>query len=638
MNRDHFPFARLVAACVGAALLLGLTALPGRAAASLTQQISPVDVNVGDEVTVSISVLNGGAANVTLPPVDGLQLEGTSTSTNITFTNGALTSAVSQNFVLVPQRAGDFTIPAFDVHANDGQVLHAHEMKLHASGNGASGAPAGNPAPGSANGPVVFPSAPSDPNAPAPDNNAADLSGDNLRAPLGSDGRPARVFMVITPRTTDAYVGETIPLRIEFFIQMDALAQQDSLPTMKSNDFLMNDLSLRPQEDELTVSDVPYHRETWVTAISAPKVGDFPLQMVRDTYWMKNPQGIFSDPLGNFFGPNPGLTHANIPSNQLVIHVHPLPDEGQPPDFTGAIGQFRVAGNASPVTVNVGEPVYLDFDVSGEGNFDRVRCPSFAADPDWKSYTPSSKVTYSDESRTQGEKMFHQALIPQKGGALSLPQANFSYFDPAAKKYVTVPISLPSVTVTGAAPAPAAAPATAGDATAATGTAPAEAAALLPNRLEFGSLHSDLTPAFRQPWFWAVQAAALLAVVLAAPLLWLHSRRKRDETKAERASRRQSLRELEAAMTEAVQRDDAPAFFLAARRAVQVRWGAPFGLPPEAVTLPLIAEKDPALAERLTPLFSQADEVIYSGHAATGLDLADWERQVQAELQQFAPV
>ena len=97
--------------------------------------------------------------------------------------------------------------------------------------------------------------------------------------------------MLITPKTTDAYVGETIPMRIEFFIRMDSLYQQDSLPTINGSDFLMNDLSVRPAEDELMVSNQPYHRETWITAISAPKSGDFPLEMERDTYWVKNAPG-----------------------------------------------------------------------------------------------------------------------------------------------------------------------------------------------------------------------------------------------------------------------------------------------------------------------------------------------------------
>ena len=623
-------------------LLLALAFAPARGAASLTQRIEPTDVSVGDQVTVTISVLNGGGADVQLPRVDGLELQGTSTATNIMFTNGALSSSVSQIFTLMPDRAGDFTIPAFDVHVSGGQVLHAHEMKIHVvAGSNNVPAPANSPFPPApaqpqfpGNGPVVMPSSPGD-------QNTTDQSATSVQPPMGSDGRPAKVFMVIAPETTDAYVGQTIPMRIDFYIRLDSIAQQDSLPTIKGIDFLMNDLSVRPEEDEVNIGEETYHRETWRTAISAPKNGDFPLQMERDTYWTKDARGVFSDPLGNFFGPRPQLAHGNVPSNQLVMHIHALPDEGKPADFTGAIGQFQVAGNASPTTVNVGEPVYIDFSITGQGNFDHVRCPAPAPDPAWKTYVPTSKVTYDDgdESRTHGAKIFRQAAIPQKNGTLSLPSADFSYFDPATKKYVVLPINLPAVTVTGtpeaATPAPAVADSTGASSPA---TAAADNTGLSPNRLEFGSLRTDVTPSFLHPWYWLAQGVALLVVLLSIPLLLLSTRKKRDNARAERALRRRSLHELEEAMSLAVHNQDAAAFFSAARQALQLQWGAAWGLRPEAVTLPVIAGHDPELAARLAPLFDLADEVMYSGHATRAVDLVAWEQRVRDELRQLQPV
>ena len=183
---------------------------------------------------------------------------------------------------------------------------------------------------------------------------------------------------------------------------------------------------------------VPYHRETWVTAISAAKSGDLPFQMERDTYWAKTSRN-FSDPFGNLFFHRPDLEHQLVDSNPMLFHVHPLPLEGKPDNFTGAIGDLKVTGSAGPTSVTVGQPVTLHFSVSGEGNFDYVKCPSLPNDPAWKSYVPSSKIDYLDASHTQGVKNFEQAIIPQKNGTLPLPTASFSYFDPTTKKYVTVP-------------------------------------------------------------------------------------------------------------------------------------------------------------------------------------------------------
>ena len=87
-------------------------------------------------------------------------------------------------------------------------------------------------------------------------------------------------------------------------------------------------------------------------------------------------------------------------------------------------------------------------------------------------------------------------------------------------------------------------------------------------------------------------------------------------------------------MTDAVRRDDARAFFLAARRALQLRLGAQWGVAPESITLGEIRRRDPALAETVTGLFAQADEVLYSGRAAGKLDLAHWQRVARECLQE----
>ena len=620
------------AIALGLGFLLLVSDLQVSAAPILSQQIEPAEAGVGDEVGVTLTIKNGQASSLALPHVDGLQIAGSSTSTQLMFTNGTLTTASSQTFTIVPVRPGDFTIPSFDIHTDDGQLLHTAAMKLHVVAGG-NGMPAGNPSPPGGNGPVVLP--PTDASAPAPpseSNNAAAGDPDSaIKPPLDADGRPAKVFMLVTPKTTDAYVGETIPMRIEFFIRMDALAQQDSLPTIDGSDFLMNDLSVRPEEDELMLDNEPYHRETWITAIATARSGDFPLLMERDTYWAKENQNVFSDPLGNFFGTRPQLMHANVPSNRLVIHARALPDEGRPPDFTGAIGHFKIVGNASPFTADVGDPVYIDFSVSGEGNFNSVRSPTLVEDPLWKSYVPTSKITYNDESHTQGEKDFHQAIIPKRNGNLPLPAADFSYFDPTAKKYVTIPISLPIISVTGTPlPTPTAGPPELGGSSVAAMSSTAQTD-FLPNRLEFGWLRTNLVPAYRQPWFWLVQGALFAAVTFVALALVLASRRRRDDSALEKIQRQRSLRELEQAMSSAVQRGDAVSFFRAARQAVQLQWGAHWQVAPESVTLPLIAEHDPNLAEALAPLFNQADEIMYSREAQPSYDLAEWERRVRED-------
>jgi hypothetical protein len=634
----HSPFPPIFA---GKVLRLGffvaLGMLPCLGAATVKQQIDPPEVNVGDDVTVMIQVQNGAVTSIRLPSVDGLQLIGTNTMTNFVLENGAFSSMTRYIFGLRAVRPGDFTIPAFDLHTQDGQILHVQAMKLHVLGTSAAPDSSITPAPPPAaipspNGPVIMP--PPTPGVPDNAGNSADTTADNIHVPLDPDGRPAKVFMSVTPTTTDAYVGEAVPTRIEFYIRVDVLAAQDSLPTIKGSDFLMNNLSVRPNVDEAMVSGEAYRRETWVTAISAPKSGDFPFQMERDTYWMKPlPDNNNGDPFAMFFR-RPSLAHGNVGSNPLTFHIHSLPEEGRPANFGGAIGHFKVTGTAAPSAVTVGEPATLHFTISGEGNFDYVKCPSLTPDPDWKAYVPSSKIEYQEETHTQGIKTFEQAVIPQKNGSLPLPSASFSYFDPTTKQYVTVPVSLPTITVSGSAPALASAAPVGSDASAAVPVA-TPSSELVPNRVEIGSLHRSLTPLYRQPWFWVAQTALLLFLLAGLSFAFFRSRFAPDQMRAERVLRENSLQRQEDAMSNAVQRNDPQAFFLAARNAVQLRLGGQWRMKPEAITFAEVRERDPQLAEALEPLFRQTDEVVYSGgQTDSGLNLAQWELHVRKDLLQ----
>lgn len=645
-RREHFaskPVRRVSSfanrALRYAALFLALGTLPCLAAATLDQQINPPEANLGDAVTITFTLKNG-SGEIHLPAVDGLQVLGTSIANSFTFDNGTSTSSVTESFQVQPLRAGDFTIPAFNIHLSDGGTLHTQPMKLHVLGS-ANAPPPSNPA--SAPSPTVTAPAPLlpsppvfNPNGPVvmpPINNALNPPQDNastssptFNVPTESDGRPAKVFIVITPQTTEAYVGQAISMRIDFYLRLDVGYPQNSLPSIKGSDFLMNNLSIHFRQDELMVMNEGYHRDTWFTAISAPKSGDFPLQVERDTYWVKSNS---TTNFGMFTINHPQVAHELIPSNQLTIHVHPLPQEGRPANFTGAIGDLKVTGDAQPQTVAVGEPVTLRFAVSGTGNFDYVRCPSLPSDPAWKSYVPASKIEYQDESHTVGVKTFEQQIIPKQNGTLSLPQASFSYFDPSTKQYVTTPVPLPAITVTGSAASVPAATANADS----TSTAAPNPSALLPNRVVLGSLHPSLVSAYHRVWFWVIQAALLLALLLLVLVQFLRSRARSQDDSAQRLHQQNTLNQEKEAMSEAVRNGDARAFFIAARHVIQLQLGAEWRVQPEALTLAEIRQRDPALAETLEPLFAQTDEIVYSGQPSRDLDLAQWERRVRELLQ-----
>jgi len=635
---------RFASAIVRQACLLALTTISCLAAATITQQIDPPTANVGDPVMVTLTITGGTIGAIQLPEVDGLSHGGTSMQIKSGDEDGGTETAVVLNFALIPTRPGDFTLPGFDVHTQEGEVLHVKPMKLHVLANGnqqvvINPTPAQQPLPSNAAappaGPVVMPPANNAPPARA-NPNAPAASSDDSPLPHEKDGSLAKVFLLITPQTTNAYVGQAVAMDIYFFIRMDVAADQNSLPTIKGSDFLMNSFTTRGHGSAIILENEQYIREAWHTAISAPKSGDFPLSMERDTYWIKGYQNTtINSFFGGVFGRQAVLAHEMISSNQLTMHVLPLPEEGRPAHFTGAIGNFNVAGEAQPATVGVGEPVTLRFEVRGEGNFDYVRCPALADDPAWKTYTPRSGTNYLEESRRNAVKNFEQSVIPHVRGNVPLPACTFSYFNPDTKQYVTVPINLPQIVVTGSStPIAESAPDAGADVTSVAATPKGDE--FQPNRLEIGELQTSLIPAYRHAWFWAVQTALVALPVAGALMLFIRARNAPDAGLAARQMRERSVHAEEDAMSAAAGRNDALGFFIAARHAVQLQLGAQWSTPPEALTLGEIRRRDPQLAERMAPFFAQADEVIYSGRATPGLNLAEWDQRVRTELLQPA--
>jgi BatD DUF11 like domain len=613
-------------------------------AESLSQQIDPPEVGVGDEVTVTYTIQSGSLDKVALPPVEGLQADPNPTlTTSIAFSYGTLSRSMSETFRVTPTHSGDFTIPAFEITASDGSKFHSKPLKLHVVEAGV--VPQNNPQPSAPapstnpdavrNGPVIMP-----PNNPGSALGAIDITNQvddpYASVPKDADGGPAKVFMLITPDTTDAYVGQSVPIQIDFYIRMESNADQNSLPTIKGSDFLMNNFSVRGQQTLTMVENVQYERDIWRSAISAPKSGDFPLAMERDTYWVKSTAGSNVDPFAGFFNRHQNLAHQMIASNQLTIHVRPLPDEGRPEHFSGAIGEFKVIGDAAPSIVAMGDPVKLHFTVTGVGNFDYVRCPFLPDDSAWKTYVPTSKTNYleRDESRTHASKEFMQSVVALKNGNVPLQVATFSYFDLLQKRYVTTPIPFPSITVTGSPlPVSESAPATTGDATT-TAAATPKPFEFVPNRLEMGSTFASLTPIYRKAWFWYVQGGLFGLACLGALFFVFRPRTIEDKSRAERTRLHSSQLQEEQVMADAIQRNDPLAFFTAARHAVQLQLGSQWHVPPEALTLGEIRSRDPQRAETLEPLFLQANEVIYSGRMDSQIDLAHWQQTVRELLQQ----
>jgi hypothetical protein len=251
-------------------------------------------------------------------------------------------------------------------------------------------------------------------------------------------------------------------------------------------------------------------------------------------------------------------------SDPVEIHARPLPVEGQLPGFTGAIGKFFCdPPQLDTNRLRVGDPVQLKVTFHGEGDLTRLAPPVAPPSRDWEIIAdPPPDISF--------------ILIPLTDEARATPAIPFSYFDPAAAKYVDLTIPSLPVTVIGEG-LPVELPAF-DEAGKAAAPIKLSAPAVTPGKTAWG-----FKPLQLRGWFVGLQ----LLPVAGFLALWQWDRRRRyweaHPDLARRAQARRALRREKLQLQKAVAAGDAPAFVQHAAMAMNIAAAPNFPANPRAL-------------------------------------------------------
>ncbi|MEW6238201.1 MAG: BatD family protein [Candidatus Omnitrophota bacterium] len=157
-----------------------------------------------------------------------------------------------------------------------------------------------------------------------------------------------------------------------------------------------------------------------------------------------------SDVFGFPFG---RTQRVSVASGEVKIKAIPLPEEGKPDIFQGAVGTFKLTGRAENTDIRAGDTVTLKVALEGMGNIRNAPSPVL---PDLTKFDefPSTKkedirVTKDGAS---GRVEYTYVLMPRDANANHIDPIRFAYFDPAKKQYFvlqTQPIDLNIQAVSG---------------------------------------------------------------------------------------------------------------------------------------------------------------------------------------------
>ena len=586
------------------------------AAPRISAKLEPAEISLGEAARLTITAYGDEAPAISPPVVPGLEFSPVSQSRRVESINGVTDSTFSITYEVVAREAGTYVIASI--------AKGMQPLSLRVTGSGDAAAQSG------AAGASVPPPVPS-------------VGPTAATTHVSADG--AAFVRLVVPKH-ELYVGENVPVEIQVGTRDGVVASLNGTPTLNGDAFTLDKLSAEPERRTPEVIDgKPFTVFTWHGVLAAVKPGALSLTMETPlTVRMQSEHpgaqftddtqlaDLFNDPaFQGFFGGGTerDITVSSPPASFSVLE---LQLHGRPPDFSGAVGQFKISSELSERQVTAGDPVTLRMTVSGEGNFDRVASSMLTDVEHWKTYQPTPRFTTADGTSNRGEKTFEQPLVAMQPGKQSLPPLRFSYFDPVNRRYETAhtePIALDVVPAATFAAAPqtnpSAPPATPlpSDSGGITG--------LRPDHMPERGYVNSLVPVYYEPRYLAVPALALLAF----PAAWFW--RCRRERRASEGVAGMGARSLEPArvasdLNRATSSGNVQEFFQAARTVLQNALGARWQVPPETVTL---AEIDTRLGadSEVRRVFALADEAIYAGRPFALSELEDWKRIVLRQLQ-----
>jgi hypothetical protein len=139
-----------------------------------------------------------------------------------------------------------------------------------------------------------------------------------------------------------------------------------------------------------------------------------------------------------------------ITSRAETLTVRPLPAEGRPAAFTGAIGAgLRLERRVTPPAARVGDGITVELALTGEGNLALWPAPAVRWPAGARAYAERiDEAMASEGGRLGGTKTFRYLVVPDSAGVLPLPPVSYTFFDLAPGHYAGLTLPAASVPVT----------------------------------------------------------------------------------------------------------------------------------------------------------------------------------------------
>jgi len=346
-------------------------------------------VSVGNIITLAIKVGGTQSAGAPrLPNIEGFQGQYVGPRTQVSIVNNQSSLSISHRYYLKATKTGKFTIPSMVLNYK-GTKYKTDPIEVEV------------------------------------------VKGDGQWRSKAMTPEDLKQFirLAIQTRKTTAYLNEGVLLLIRLYIRSGVEVRDIRYPTFPSAGFSVLPFGEATQR-QTTIEGVRFRAVDFMTTVYPVTDGEMALGPAElDCNVLLTPSGT-----SNSLFDRRARYELTIKSDPHTITVKPLPTEGKPKNFSGAVGQYDFDVVAKPTSLKVGEPITLTMTVKGQGNIDMANIPEIPGLDQFKVYDPQIDVKKGGNT---GEKTFEQVLIPTSDSVKAIPKIQFSYFDPEQESYIT---------------------------------------------------------------------------------------------------------------------------------------------------------------------------------------------------------
>lgn len=377
-------------------------------AQSISISVSADEVSVGEPFLVTYTI-DGQIDKFDQPVFEGFTVYQTGQSTNVSIVHGKASRSTSYNFTLVASQTGTFEIAAVTAIIN-GKKVQSPSFVIEVM-NQAHG-----------------PRSQQTPQHQQP-KQSADRPSEDWRQ---------NVILLAEVDKNKAYIGEQVTVTYRLLRRIDMQSVDISkLPLYKG--FLSEEMKVPREQAEgiIAYQGKRFHAHTFrKVALYASQSGSLEIDpmLARGVIYVQEVDPFF----GTTFFSTQIPQDIELKSNTLTVEIMPLPQEKQPKNFSGAVGQFQAQRNISNSKIELHESAQINISIAGNGNLKAITQPKIKLPSTIESFDPEMKLQSQQEGNQLGGQIeYDYAIVPKVTGSLSIPQDEFVFFDPQKKEFIT---------------------------------------------------------------------------------------------------------------------------------------------------------------------------------------------------------